>query len=258
MLQVASALNGCNIEASDGGIGSVGDFLFDDATWKLRWLVVDTGGWLTGRKVLIHPSAIGKADYERRELPVSLTRAQVKASPDILEDQPVSQQIERHLYDYYGWDPLWSGGDYFEGGFGVFASPLSTPSLFGRTTVPDVAGFETDAPEGDPHLRSIAATNHYHIHATDGVIGHLENVLIEDADWSIRYLVIDTKNWWLGKHVLISPYAVREINWPDREIRLNVTRGQVKDSPAWDPAEIINQAFEKRLHAYYGWPGYRF
>ena len=129
MLEVGSALKGYAIEASDGRIGTVGDFLFDDRTWKVRWLVVDTGTWLTGRKVLVHPSAIGRADYERRELSVSLTKSQVKGSPDILQDQPVSQQMERRLYDYYGWDPYW-GDNYF--GMGSMDIALVSVALFHR------------------------------------------------------------------------------------------------------------------------------
>ena len=132
---------------------------------KVRWLVVDTGTWLTGRKVLVHPSAIGRADCERRELLVSLTKSQVKASPD----------------------------------------------------------------------SSIAAVTGYHIHASDGQIGHAENFLIDDATWGIRYLIIDTRNWWPGKHVLVSPYAVLEINWPKRRVRLDVSCEQVKSSPPWNP-----------------------
>ena len=105
MLGVGSALKGYRIEARDGAIGIVSDFLFDDRTWKVRWLVVDTGNWLTGRLVLVHPSAIGRANYIERVLPVRLTKAQVEASPDVLQDRPVSRQNEFNLNDYYGWDP---------------------------------------------------------------------------------------------------------------------------------------------------------
>ena len=253
MLEVGSALKGYAIEASDGRIGTVDDFLFDDRTWKIRWLVVDTGSWLTGRKVLIHPSAIGRADYERRELSVSLTRSQVKGSPDLLQDQPVSQQMERSLHDYYGWDPYW-GDNYF--GMGAMVSPLSPSPYFTETAAHENADIVLGLNDGDPHLRSIAAVTGYHIHARDGQIGHVENFLIDDATWGIRYLIIDTRNWWPGKHVLVSPYAVLEINWSKRQVRLDVSREQVKSSPPWNPVDIINQTYEKRLHSHYDWPGY--
>jgi hypothetical protein len=259
MLQAESTLKGYAIEASDGKIGTVSDFLFHDQTWKVRWLVVDTGAWLPGRKVLLHPSAIGKCSSEEHLLGVTLTKAKVEGSPSILHDQPVSQQMERHLYDYYGWNPA-LGDSYFGGNPNAIALPLALPLDFGGT---EVVGLEPLPTDGDPHLRSIAAVTGYHIEARDGEIGHIEDFLLDDAHWDIRYLVIDTKNWWPGEHVLISPYAVREISWPDRLIRLDVTRDKVKASPTWAPDEMMGppyekrvEAYEKRLHQHYGWPGY--
>ena len=110
--------------------------------------------------------------------------------------------------------------------------------------------------DGDPHLRSIAAVTGYHIHASDGQIGHIENFLIDDATWGIRYLIIDMKNWWPGKHVLMSPYAVREISWSKHQVRLDVSSEQVKSSLPWNPLDMIDRGYEKRLHSHYDWPGY--
>ncbi len=262
MLRTGSALRGYAIKAKDGEIGTVSDFLFHDQTWKVRWLVVDTGSWLPGRQVLVHPSAIGRIDDERHQLPVALTKAQVEGSPSILHDQPVSQQMERHLYDYYRWDPDW-GDSYFGANPNAIALPISSPPDFGGAAALDAPGLEPVPNDGDPHLRSIDAVTGYHIEATDGEIGHSEDFLVDDAHWDVRYLVVDTKNWWPGEHVLISPYAVREISWSDRRIRLDVTRDKVKGSPSWTPAEMVGPAYEtrlhtyeKRLHGHYGWPGY--
>ena len=253
MLLVGSALKGYAIAASDGRIGTVSDFLFDDRTWKLRWLVVDTGTWLSGRMVLIHPSAIGQADYERRELPVTLTKEKVKGSPDLMQDQPVSQQMEYHLYDYYGWDQYWGGASYFGGG--SIGAPLPPPYFKGMT------GREAEemlarSHEGDPDLRSTAAITGYNVHASDGGIGHIEDFIIDDASWGIRYLIIDTRNWWPGAHVLLSPYAIQEISWSHHEVRLDVSRERVRSSPPWNPMEALDEAYEKRLHGHYDWPGY--
>lgn len=254
MLQVASALKDYAIEASDGRIGTVSDFLFDDRTWKLRWLVVNVGTWWTGHKVLLHPSVIAGIDHGRRELAVTLTKERVKGSPDVREDEPVSQQIEYNLHSYYGWDPMWAGNSYFGGG--AMASPLLSPPLYGGFAVGEAAGVGAGANEGDPHLRSIVTVTGCHIHATDGDIGHLENFMVDDVSWAIHYLIIDTKNWWSGKHVLLSPHAVQDISYLDHKVRLSVTRDQVKASPPWDPSTIIEQAYQRRLHAHYAWPGY--
>ncbi len=256
MMLVGSALKGFAIEASDGAIGTVSDFLFDDRTWKIRWMVVDIGGWLSGRKTMVHPSAIGQPDYNLESVAVRLTRQQIKDSPDILSDAPVSRQMETSLYGHYGWDPMWGGGNYLGGyasGMGGAFDPR--PYRF------DAALMEADRPEssaddGDPHLRSVTEVMGYHIQATDGPIGHIENILVDDASWGIRYIIIDTRNWWPGQHVLMSPYAVRGVSWSERDITLDVTRDKVKGSPAWDPAGMVNKDFEQHLHGYYGWPGY--
>jgi hypothetical protein len=255
MLIVGSALKGYAIEASDGGIGTVETLLFDDKTWKIRWLVIDTGRCLTGRKVLVHPSAIGLPNHERQQLPVNLTKAQVEASPDIEQDQPVTMQMQNQLYDYYGWDPYW-GPDNDGGGLpGIGTSGLGKP-FFGHATTMEADTLQRGFDDGDPHLRSMTSVRGYYIHATDGAIGHVEEFLVDDATWAIRYLIVDTRNWWPGAHVLISPYAVQSIDWSEHQIRLDVSRNTVKASPPWDPLDIVEQGYERRLHEHYDWPGY--
>ena len=254
MLLAISVLKDYAIDATDGRIGTVSDFLFDDKTWKLRWLVVDVGSWLVGRTVLIHPSAITGANHERRDLGLAMTRAKVEASPETREDEPVSRQIEFNLHSYYGWDPLWAGNSYFGGG--AMASPLLSPPLIGGLSPGEAAGIGDGANEGDPHLRSIAAVTGYHLHATDGTIGHVENFLIDDASWAVHYLIADTRDWWPGKHVLLSPHAVQDISFLERKISLTVSRDQVMTSPPWDPAHAIERAYQARLHGHYAWPDY--
>jgi uncharacterized protein YrrD len=270
-MQVVSTLKGLSVEAKDGALGTVSDFLFDDSSWKVRWLVVDTGSWLTGRKVLVHPSAIGHADHGSRELTVALTKAQVEDSPDIARDKPVSQQMQNDLYGYYGWDPMWGGGMYgaglyggglygggmLGGAMGGMASPLA-----GGLSYPGASGAgeahrgDVNHNDGDPHLRSTAEVTGYHVHATDKSIGHVEDFLVDGESWSIRYIIVDTSNWWFGQHVVISPYAVKEVDWSDHHIRLDLTRDKVKSSPSWNPADQIDSDFERRLHSHYDWPGY--
>jgi hypothetical protein len=255
MLVVAAALKGYEIETIDGSIGTVKTFLFDDLSWKIRWLVVETGSWLSERQVLLQPSVIGTADHSRRVLPVRLTKAQVEASPDIARDLPVTMQMQGDIYDYYGWDPYWGPDYYGPGGFGPDDGRMFTP---GNGYPLESSVREATAMgdgEGDPHLRDMAAIVGYHIHATDGGIGHVENFLLDDISWAIHYMIMDTSNWWMGKHVLISPYAVSEISWDDQQVRLNTTRERVKASPVWDPLKEIDRVYARSLHGHYGWPG---
>jgi sporulation protein YlmC with PRC-barrel domain len=254
MLRPLSKLKGHAIEATDGRIGTVSDVLFDDASWKTRWLVIDTGRWLPGRKVLIHPSAISGVDDERQRVSVTLTKARIEGSPDIMQDQPVSRRREAALYGYYGSDPNW-GGSYF--GMGAVIAPFSSRPYFDGFGAGETAAIHADDADQDPHLRSVVEVDGYRIQASDGEIGHVQDLLVDDAGWGIRYLIVDTRNWWPGQHVLVAPFVVREINWGDRQIRLTITREKIKASPPWNPPhDTVDESYANRLHEHYGWPGY--
>jgi hypothetical protein len=237
MLWDASAINGYAIEASDGLLGTVSDLLFEDVGWAIRWLVVDTGNWLSGRKVLLSLSVLGKPDRALGHFPVKLTMQQVRDSPDVDTDQPVSRQIEAHVYNYYGWDPYW--GSSLSPMSNAIALPFVAPLNLSEAKPRDQGSADSQSNKGDPHLRSIAAVTGYHIHATDGEIGHVEDFLVDDADWTIRCITVDTKNWWPGERVLISPRSVREIDWANRMIHLNVDRQKVKDGPPADDETFL-------------------
>jgi sporulation protein YlmC with PRC-barrel domain len=250
MLWNSSAIEGYTIAASDGDLGTISDLLFDDATWRIRWLVVDTGNWLPGRKVLLPPSVLGQLDPGRRVCPVKLTMQQVKDSPAIDTDLPVSRQMETNLYDHYGWSPYWGAGLYM-GGFGYAGDAMAVSPMVGAMPR-EAESADTPRNDDDPHLRSVEAVTGYHIHASDGEIGHLKDFLVDDADWSIHYLVVDTTNWWPGKLVLISPRSASDINWADRLVNLDVDRQRVKDSPPYDAATTVDGTYEQRFHDYYG------
>jgi uncharacterized protein YrrD len=250
MIRSQSEISGYAIHATDGLIGTVSDFLFEDTNWFVRWLVVDTGDWLRGRKVLLPLSALAHVNHIGHQFNVKLTRQQVKECPNVETDQPVSRQMETSLYSYYGWSPYWSAGTYLDvaeyGGGGLMASP--SMDLMRREKDTD------DAKRGksDPTLRSVKEVEGYHIHASDGEIGHVEDFLVEDEDWRIRFLVVDTKNWWPGNKVLIPPLFVRTIQWADKQVILIVDRQMVKDSPAYDPSGTIEPGGEGKIHKYDG------
>ena len=245
MLWDASTINGYAVEASDGRLGTASDLLFEDVGWDVRWLVVDTGNWLPGRKVLLPLKALGQPDPALHGFPVKLTMQQVRNSPDVSTDQPVSRQIEASVYNYYGWSSYWSdGGSALSGVLSPASLPASKPLDLDR------AGAQ---PNGvDPNLRSIAAIIGLHVDAADGEIGHVEDFLVDDADWNIRYIKVDTKNWWPGQSVLISPRSVRRIDWSDRLVHLNVNRKKVKGSPIYDPSITVDGAYDEKFLTYYG------
>jgi len=248
MLWDSSAFNRYAIKASDGQIGSVSDLLFEDTSWIARWLVVDTRHWLFGRKVLLPFSALKKPDPSLRQFPVKLTMQQVKDSPDIDTDRPVSRQHETHIYRHYGWDPYW-GGTFFPMGGG-----MAMPFIEAEATLFGAAGEGLQQAKDDSHLRSVGAVTGFHVRATDGEIGHVEDLLVDDDDWNIRYVKVkvDTKNWRSGSRVLISPRSVRSIDQASRSFYLDVDRRKVENSPAYDPSRTVDGAYDTAFLTYYG------
>ncbi|MDP2738599.1 MAG: PRC-barrel domain-containing protein [Pseudorhodobacter sp.] len=228
MLIKATDTTGYDVQASDGTLGTVSDLLFDDASWTVRWLVVETGNWWADHRVLIPASAFGHPDTTARTFPVNLTMAQVKGSPDVDTHRPVSRQFESSAYDYYGFSPYW-GTDLYMGGFAYWGGTVPmAPSLETERREDEIARMQRQ--NDDPNLRSVAEISGYHIHATDGEIGHLSDVLIEESDWTLRYLIVNTSNWWQGKEVLISPRSTESIRWTEHLIYLGVNRDRVRTS----------------------------
>jgi uncharacterized protein YrrD len=233
-------LSGLAIRATDGRIGKVDDFYFDDISWTLRYVVVDTGGWLTGRQVLISPAAVLKPEWERNLMPVDLTREQIENSPGIASDAPVSKQHEIEMYKYYGWPPYWTGGT-----TPVGAVPPAVYSL----------GPE-DREKGDPNLRSSNEVINYGIQAADGKIGHVEDFLVDDQSWIIRYMVVDTRDWLPGRNVLVAVNWIKNIEWAKSSVFVQVSKETIKKAPDYLSPSDITPEYEERLFRYYNLPGY--
>ena len=259
MLRNAKTLERHELLARDGTIGHVRDLYFDDQQWNLRYFVVDAGSWLLSRKVLISPLAVGVPDWEKKVLPVSLSKEQVKNSPGIDTDKPVSRQHEATLSDYYGWPYYWTDPVFtalaFVGPMGAMPSAAAVSADAERTLAAD-AEMAAGREDYDPHLRSVNAVIGQHIEARDGEIGHVEDVLLEERTWEMRYLVVDTRNWLPGKKVVISPLWVSDWNWEGSKLLVDLSREAIKGSPAYDAKRPVDADYSGRLHDYYGRPRY--
>ena len=239
MLRQAKEFKHFKLRAHDGDIGKAREFLFDDRHWTVRYLVVDTSSWLSGRQVLISPYALSPAKEAERVLPVDLTKKQIEESPSLDSDQPVSRQYEMQYHEYYGW-PYYGYGSYTWGGSPTIMRP---PEAWKKIDRREEAW--------DPNLRSTSSVTGHHIQALDGEIGHVEDFIIDDQTWSIRYLVVDTKNWWAGKHVLISPQWIKQVSWPESKVVINLSREAIRQSREYTP-ESLNRDYEAELHRHYG------
>lgn len=237
MLHSVEALLDFSIAAQDGDLGRVKDIYFDDQEWTIRHIVVDTGGWLMERKVLIAPNAVAQIAWSKKKLFVRLTKQQIQNSPDIDTDVPVSRQHEKVLSDYYGYPYYWSGP--YLWGYTILPG-LIEPSIRDRPLWEEserqaLEHKEHERANANPHLRSSTEVIGYHIQATNDTFGHVEDLLFDQENWKIELLTIDTRNWWPGKEVLISPARIEHVDWDGKKVVVNVTREQIEHSPEYDP-----------------------
>lgn len=229
-------LNGFALAALDGDVGHAREAYFDDEHWTIRHIVVDTGGWLTGRKVLISPHAILRIDADRRCIEVALERGRIETAPDIDTARPVSRQHEISIYDHYGWPYWWSGGSLWGATAHPLAGAVLAPPSPGAGLPPGMAEqLQAQGSAGDPHLRSSAEVIGYHVEASDGEIGHIDDFLFDERSWSIVFAVVDTGNWLPGRQVLIAPRWIERIDWGERRAWVRLTRAAVESSPPYQP-----------------------
>jgi uncharacterized protein YrrD len=201
MLRSANDLTDFSIAATDGDIGQVEGFCFDESQWMAHHIVLNTGGWLHARKVLIPSLSVERVDSQTRAIEMALTREEVKNCPAAAETQ-----------QHHGVAPA--------------------------------------------KLRSTKKMAGYSIAASDGAIGHLDDFIIDDETWTIRYLVVDTRNWWPGKKVMLSPRWIKRLDWKKHKVEVGLSRAQIEDSPEYDDSSVIDRDYEERLYKHYGEPGY--
>lgn len=244
MLSKAKTLESYKLHNQEGEIGKVKEFYFDDHHWTVRYLVADTGNWLKDRQVLISPYAITSVNRGGKYLAVELTRKQIEESPSLASDKPVSRQYEKSYHDYYGWTPYW-GGAYAWGPYSYLSRERDKPVVPGN-----------GPPVMDDHLRSSRDAMNHGIEALDGEIGHVEDFVIDDETWAIRYLIIDTGNWWPGKKVLVSPRWIESVSWGQSRIFVDLSRETIKRSPAYINETQFTRDYEEGLHKHYNRQGY--
>jgi len=246
MFTHAKRIQGLTIRAKDGDIGTVDELYFDDQTWGIRYITVETGNWLSGRKVLISPISIINLNWEAKCLDVALTMQQVKDSPDIDLHRPVSRQHEAQYLGYYGYPYYWDGP--YMWGQAYYPTGLAVSS----TIAVDELARRVQAQSNDSHLRSNAAVNGYHLEAKDGEIGHVDDFVVDDYTWAIRYIEVATHNWLPGKKVLLSPSWVERVSWEESKVFVAATCEAIRTCPEYDESMPITREYENRLYFHYG------
>lgn len=244
MLHRLKTLKEYKLDSLDGEMGKVNDFYFDDQHWTIRYLVADTGNWLTGRQVLISPHSLVAAIRDDERLAVDLSKKQIEESPSLASDKPVSRQFEEEYYGYYGWTPYWGGPQ----AWGHYPVPVNLNSSEPASGVSDE--------DWDSHLRSMREVTGYWIQAADDEIGHVEDFIIDDETWTIRYLIIDTRNWWPGRKVLVSTRWIDKVSWTESKVFIDLPREAIKQSPEYTEDSLLSRDYETALHRHYEIDGY--
>jgi len=246
MLTNATFFKNLAIHATDGELGTVDDFYFDDETWAIRYLTVETGGWLSGKQVLISPISIVSVDWQAKRLDVALTKKQVEGSPDIDTHMPVSRQHEVAYSDYFGYSYYWGGPSLW--------GPTSYPSNLAAPTNGSVAAMKKrmQRESTDSHLRSAESVTGYHVGATDGEIGHLNGFVVDDEMWAIRYIEVSTRNWLPGKKVLVAPAWIERVSWTDSKVDVGLSREAIESAPEYLLSKPMTREYENRLYFHYG------
>jgi hypothetical protein len=251
MLRTINDLEGYAIQATDGIIGHVKDLYFDDEAWGVRYLVVQTGAWLSSRKVLISPVAITHPNWIEKTLSVSMTQEQVTNCPDVDTEKPVSRQHEILHLGYYHYPYYWGSLDFPKGGaysgaaltgVGYSGAEAEYHHMKAERTREIAKVAESD--NCDTHLRSCKAVISYHIQALDGDIGHVLGLLVDEETWTIRYIIVDTSNWWLGRQVLIAPHWIKDVSWADATVSVNLTRRSLQGAPRFTSTAELDQKHE--------------
>lgn len=248
MLHSIKTFDGFAIKATDGELGHIKDIYFDDEKWTIRYLEVDTGGWITGRRVLISPFSVSGINWADETVSVNLTKQQVNDSPGINSAKPVSRQHETDLANYYGYPYYWSGP--YSWGYTVL------PALFEQKPFEDpvrqARREQMEESNEDPHLRSKDEVIGYDISALDDSVGHVDDFLFDEKDWSISLLIIDTRHWLPGKHVMISPQHIERVDWDNKTVAVDVTREQIESSPEYDADHPPERGAVVRLYRHTG------
>jgi hypothetical protein len=234
MLHLAHKIAGATVRGIDGDIGSLEDFYFEEDRWTVRYLLIDTGKWFSGKRVLISPMSVPNG-WGRQGVRLNLTKDQVWNSPEITEGEPLSREGETKVLMYYGYPDYWGAASIW----GNFDSPteLIAGSPKEVVTPARTNGFDPEA----RHLRSIKKSTGYHLHARNGEIGHVDDFLIGQESWRIRYLLVDTSNWIGGRSVIVSPEAVEGIDKDRGLLYVAADREAIKKAPE---LESIQSALE--------------
>jgi hypothetical protein len=236
-------------------LGKINDFYFDDEDWVIRYLEFDTSNWLIRRKALISPVALTAPDWKNKTIQTNLSQEQINNCPGIGVHRPVSRQQEIKYFAYYGYPIYWGGNGLW--GEGLYPAGLMSANSK-RDPQPNAVASKaySIAQNDDPHLRSWEKVKGYKVQGADEDIGHITDFLVDEQTFAIRYVIVQTSDWWFGNQVLISPQWFSEVQWSDSTVIVKHTRDEIQSAPTYNSTEKLERSREEDIHKHYGFHGY--
>lgn len=253
MLRKLDSLLGFEVQGKDEELGKVSDFYFDQDKFILRYLVIDTGNWLKHELTLVSTDAFGEIDFKNEKIIVDLSAEELENGPSIDKNKPISKIMEEKVVRHFEWPLYWASSN-ISGSPSIPAGTLKREKLFAYDNLTEEEK-QLEEEKVESNLRSFREIKGYHIHAVDKEFGHLDDLFVDEEDWVIRYLLIDTRNILPGKHVLIAPEWISHISWNKEDIFVNKTKKEIKEAPEYREERsdyLVDRDYEKKLHDHYG------
>lgn len=255
MLRSLKEITGYTLQETDDVIGTCKDFLFDDALWVIRYMVADTGTWFKHHEVLITPTSMEQPDWRTERIPVNLSRKQIEESPPLDAHAPLSREYEITYHEHFEIPFYWLGADFREG------IPNKDGAVEPVEDLP-IDDLEDQADEQQPSdieegsLRRAIEIMTYGVIASDGDVGRVEDLIVDDTNWVIQHLIIDTGNIIPGKKIMLDTSCIESVSWEEATLQLDLTKTEIEQSRVYDATEPVNREHEVRLYDYHGRPRY--
>ena len=225
MLINLEQLRARQVHANDGDIGKIKDIIFDDEHWTVRFFVLDTHPWMPlSKKVLISPISILKIEENSDDIILAMSKQMVEDSPKVEDQETVSREFELRYFDHFGYSYYWLGshpwGDY------TYPSALTNQNMIVTNEL------KQNDIEKTNHLREVSEVSHYNLHASDGDKGHVHDFIWDSKGWSLKYLVVDTSNWFIGgKRVLVPCDKIDSISWEKKTVECKLSKEEINACP---------------------------
>ncbi len=216
MYYTTETINGFRVMAEGGEVGRIHDCFFDESSRHIRYLVVRTGSWLLGRDVIIVPSHVRDLSLEDEQLTTDLTKDELKNSPDVDTEKPISRRREIEYLSYYGMPMYWG------------SMPGIPPT--GAPTPPEAAPEDGDDTASE--LRSAREITGYALQSQDGPAGTIKDIVFSPETWAVTHLLVRTGGWFSGKEIAVAIKWVEEIDWSRAVVGVDMPNDRLRDTAA--------------------------